>query len=128
MNKENLMIIKKDDRFVITDKDNNIIDDAQGYGYKSKEKAAKALWWKFKGGKDTTADNERKFQTWLKSSEENQLIYNSFINLIEINFKEIAIGETKIDELFNIIETEMNIILSNDVRFSIKKHYQNSKE
>ena len=29
-----------------------IVDDAQGYGYKDKQKATKAMWWKFNGGKE----------------------------------------------------------------------------
>lgn len=38
-------------RFAIADDDGKVVDDAQGYGYTSKLKAAKAMWWKFKGGK-----------------------------------------------------------------------------
>ena len=38
-------------RYVIVDGNGKIVDDAQGYGYKTRQKAAKAMWWKFKGGK-----------------------------------------------------------------------------
>ena len=37
-------------RFAIAEDDGKIVDDAQGYGYRTKEKAVKAMWWKFKGG------------------------------------------------------------------------------
>lgn len=122
MNKEELIIVQKDDRFIIVDKNNNIIDDAQGYGYKTKEKAAKALWWKFKGGKETASDSERKFQTWLKSSEENKTIFETFNSLIDIHFKEIAIGETKLEELFNVVENEMNNKIDDNIKCLILKH------
>ena len=35
-------------RYVIADDDGKIVDDAQGYGYKTKQNAMKAMWWKFK--------------------------------------------------------------------------------
>ena len=34
------------DRYIIVDKDGNIIDDAQGYGFKTIQGAYKALYWK----------------------------------------------------------------------------------
>lgn len=37
-------------RYAIADDDGNVIDDAQGYGYKTPKSAAKAMWWKFKDG------------------------------------------------------------------------------
>ncbi len=39
-------------RFVIVDDDGKIADDAQGYGYKSAEKAERVIWYMFKGGKE----------------------------------------------------------------------------
>ena len=38
-------------RFIIIDEDGVIVDDAQGYGYKTASKAHKAAWYKFNGGK-----------------------------------------------------------------------------
>lgn len=122
MNKEELIIVQKDDRFIIVDKNNNIIDDAQGYGYKTKEIAAKALWWKFKGGKEAVDNSERKFQTWLKSSEENKSMFEMFNSLIDTHFKEIAIGETKLEELFNVVENEMNNKIDDNIKCLILKH------
>ncbi len=122
MNKEELIIVQKDDRFIIVDKNNNIIDDAQGYGYKTKENAAKALWWKFKGGKEAVDNSERKFQTWLKSSEENKSMFEMFNSLIDTHFKEIAIEETKLEELFNVVENEMNNKIDDNIKCLILKH------
>ena len=43
----------KEGRYVIIDENSGeIVDDAQGYGYKDKQKATKAMWWKFSGGKE----------------------------------------------------------------------------
>ena len=43
-------------RYRIEDDEGNIIDDAQGYGYKSRKNAAKVLWYKFKGGREKLND------------------------------------------------------------------------
>lgn len=41
----------KENRFAIFRKDNNeMLDDCQGYGYKTKDAAHKAGWFKFSGG------------------------------------------------------------------------------
>lgn len=34
-------------RYVVTDGNNIVIDDAQGFGFKSREKAWKCYWYKF---------------------------------------------------------------------------------
>ena len=39
---------------VVSVSTNKIIDDAQGYGYKTKQGAEKAMWYKFKDGKSKT--------------------------------------------------------------------------
>lgn len=46
-------------RYRIVDDDGKIMDDAQGYGYKSSTAASKALWYKFKGGRAKMAMDER---------------------------------------------------------------------
>ena len=43
----------KEGRYVIIDENSGeIVDDAQGYGYKDKEKGTKGMWWKFSGKKE----------------------------------------------------------------------------
>ena len=42
---------RPDGRFVINDASGVLLDDAQGYGYKDRQRAEKAAWYKFKGGK-----------------------------------------------------------------------------
>lgn len=39
-------------RFDICDEKGNVIDDAQGHGYKTEQKAHRAAYYKFKGGKE----------------------------------------------------------------------------
>ena len=60
-------------RYIIvsTTEDNKILDDAQGYGYKTSQKAEKAAWYKFKDGKAKTDS--------LKSSAEKFWKTNSSI-------------------------------------------------
>ena len=43
-----------------------MIDDAQGWGYKTKKKATAAMWWKFKGGKQKADQQEKEFKEWKK--------------------------------------------------------------
>ena len=46
------VIQRPDGRFIIVDAfTREVLDDAQGYGYKTKKKATNAGWYKFKGGK-----------------------------------------------------------------------------
>lgn len=49
--KRQMKIVQKNKRFVIADNSGKVVDDAQGWGYKTEEKARKAMWYKFKGGK-----------------------------------------------------------------------------
>jgi hypothetical protein len=101
----------KEGRYVIIDENSGeIIDDAQGYGYKDKQKATKAMWWKFNGGKEKK-DNEKKlFNTWIKT-ETNKIIFNEINNSIEDNFKEIALKEVSVAEIVKEIENQNNIKL-----------------
>lgn len=41
------------------DENDKVVNNAQGYGYKDKQKATKAMWYKFDGGKKKK-DNEKK--------------------------------------------------------------------
>ena len=53
---DTLCVEDEETRYRIEDEDGNIIDDAQGYGYKSRKKAAKALWYMFKDGREKLND------------------------------------------------------------------------
>lgn len=60
------MEIRNKQRFVIFKMGTNeILDDASGYGYSTKEKAQKSAWYKFKGGKEMI---EQASEWWKKQS------------------------------------------------------------
>jgi hypothetical protein len=97
----------KDGRFAIFDSETKkILDDAQGYGYKTKQNALKAMWYKFKGGKEKKDEEKELFNKWIK---ENKKVYNTINDYFESAFKEIARGETTIKEIYQEIEEEFNI-------------------
>ncbi len=49
---------EEESRYRIEDDDGKVIDDAQGYGYKTYQKAIKAMWHKFQGGREKLKDPE----------------------------------------------------------------------
>ena len=100
-----------EERFVIIDDNDKIIDDARGYGYKSKQSAYKVMNYKFKGGKQKkqkTFSEKRKFINQHKDLEK-------FINNIyEINCKEIALGEVSLKDIQKSVKEEFNIDIPED--------------
>jgi hypothetical protein len=72
-------------RFDICDVNGEVIDNAQGYGYKTAQSAHKAASYKFKGGKqkvDTAKASAKAF--W----RNNQDFANKLIYVLEANFKD----------------------------------------
>lgn len=69
--------IKKEKRYIIIKKSTGeVIDDAQGYGYKSQQGAWKALY--FKLNKEKIKDNAIKIHNWWKEHNElNKIIQNN---------------------------------------------------
>ena len=101
-------IIRRDrSRFIIVDSDTGeILDDAQGYGYKTKGNAERAAWYKFKGGKakkDAAKKEANAF--WCKHKDFGKALYK----LYEMWFKEIARGEIDADNETLELAAEMNI-------------------
>jgi len=93
-------------RYAISDDDGKIIDDAQGWGYTSAAKANKAMWYKFKGGKQKIQSKNDKRKSFFKK-------YNGleqFINdIFENNFKEIARGEVTDEDILEEIKNEFGV-------------------
>jgi hypothetical protein len=95
-----------DPRYVIVDDDGKIVDDAQGWGYKSKQKAYKAMWYKFDGGKQKVSE---------KISKKNEFFQKhdglaKFLHKIqENNFKEIARGEVTDEDILAEVKEKFNI-------------------
>jgi len=95
-------------RFAIADDNEKIIDNAQGYGYKTKQGAYRAMWYKFQGGKQKMQINEQKRKQFFKEHKGlEKFIYNIFEN----NFKEIARGEVTDQDILDEIKKEFNVII-----------------
>lgn len=94
-------------RFVIINEETGeLLDDAQGYGYKTVESSNKAMWYKFQDGKlklDTQRDESRKF------FKDNPEILN-YINLTyETHFNQTAFGQIYNPELLDMVEKKFGI-------------------
>jgi hypothetical protein len=78
------------DRFVIVDKNGRVVNDAQGYGYTTKQKAIRAMWYHCGGGKqkiDAIKNEAKKF--WDDHKDAGKYLQE----LYEMNVKEICTGE-----------------------------------
>ena len=105
--RKQVKIIQKNKRFVITD-NGKIIDDAQGWGYKTKEKARKAMWYKFKGGKEKIDQKEKDKRAFFNSHKG----LDKFLHRIwEDNFKEIARGGVTEQDIVDDVKREFGIDL-----------------
>lgn len=62
--------INGEPRYRLEDVYGNVLDDAQGYGYKTQQSASKAGWYKFKGGKETVNTNENLAKKFSKEHPE----------------------------------------------------------
>lgn len=101
-------ILRRDDgRYVITNaKTHEVIDNANSYGYKTRQNAEKAAWYKFKGGK-AKKDHEKREATafWQQHKDFGAAIHAYY----ETCFKEIARGETDPDADLEQLAQEMGV-------------------
>jgi len=100
-------ITEQETRYIIvevgTDK---VLDDAQGYGYKTAQGAHKAGWYKFQKGREQILSKEGTAkQFW----DQNPDAGKEFSTLMEYEFKELARGETTIEEISAVIEKQFAI-------------------
>lgn len=72
-------------RYDIADESGKVIDNAQGYGYKTFQSAQKAAWYKFKGGKQKTDETKKKALAFWKA---NKGFGKELNDWLEWNFKE----------------------------------------
>jgi len=101
-------------RFIIQDEKGNILDDAGGYGFKNKQKAEKAAWYKFSGGKSKINN----IKNWWKTHKE---FHKKVDEYYEWAYKEIANGERETDEDILEIAQEMKI---NDFDIKYLKYFE----
>lgn len=101
-------VIRRDDgRYVITNAaTQEVIDNANGYGYKTRQTAEKAAWYKFKGGK-TKKDAEKREATafWRQHTDFGKAVQEYY----ETWFKAIAYGETDPGADLQALAQEMGV-------------------
>jgi hypothetical protein len=93
-------------RFAIADDNGKIVDDAQGYGYKTAQKAHKAMWYKFGGGKQKIQSKKDKKRSFLKQHPGLEKFID---NITEDNFKEIARGEVTDQDILDEIKEKFGV-------------------
>ena len=108
-------------RFAIADLSGKIIDDAQGYGYKTAQSAHKAASWKLKGGKEKDASQKSDYRKWLKENHAHKAAIETFNDYVEWNVKEIARKEITLDDLWKTVEGEYGISIPDFVRKQVEK-------
>lgn len=94
--------IPPETRWIIVDVNDKPLDDASGYGYKTKQNALKAGWYKFQGGKNKIND----IKAWWK---QQKAFSNRLNRFQEDNFKEIAYDQINFEEEAIRIAQEMNV-------------------
>lgn len=94
--------IPSEARWIITDANDKLIDDAGGYGYKTKQNALKAGWYKFQGGKGKIND----IKSWWKR---NKAFSRRLYRFQEDYFKEIAYDQINFEEEAIKIAKEMKV-------------------
>jgi hypothetical protein len=101
------VIRRADGRYVITNgATQEVLDTANGYGYKTRQSAEKAAWYKFKGGK-AKKDTEQRAATafWRQHADFGKAVQEYY----ETCFKEIARGETDPDADLVQLAQEMGV-------------------
>ena len=94
--------IPPETRWIIVDSNNKLLDDAGGYGYKTKQNALKAGWYKFQGGRNKIDD----IKAWWKRNK----AFSNRLNKFQLNwFKEIARDEVNFEEEAVKISKEMGV-------------------
>jgi hypothetical protein len=109
-----------DDRYAIVDDTGVIIDDAQGYGYKNKPGAYRAMAYKFQGGKEKKALQKKKFKDWKKENPVHVEIIGRYYAMVEINAKPLARREFKLSDIWAELEHNHNVQIPDYVKKELK--------
>jgi hypothetical protein len=101
-------IKKVDTRFIIVEKETgNLLDDAQGYGYKTARGAHKAGWYKYQRGKEKiTSEKSDAKKFWKQHSDIKQEV----IQMLENSVKEICRGEITETEIISDLEKHYGFV------------------
>ena len=96
--------INGQNRYVIVNDNGDVVDDAQGYGYKTYQNATKVIWYRSKKGK-SKINRGKKF--WKKNPDVKEWIDD----IISINFKEISRNEVSYEDIRKEAEEKFNIYI-----------------
>jgi hypothetical protein len=91
-------------RFIVVDDEGLVIDDAQGYGFKTASGAHKAIWYTLGGGKEKVNNHKKEFEKFKKSNKKLML---DFERTLELNFKENIDVTEVLADLEKKYETEI---------------------
>lgn len=96
---------KNDDRYVVTDLDGNVLDDCQGYGFKSEDSAYKSYVYEISGNQVLNSSNQKKkaINDWCDNNSEFCEKINQIFKIIDIK----TLSEIDAEKLMNIL-FEMN--------------------
>jgi hypothetical protein len=94
------------------DKNNEVVLDGNGYGYKTAQSAHIALNYILKG-KAARNQNMNNFRKW---KDENPEIFKAFNTIVEINMRELAHGEITIDDIFKELEENYTVSIAKTIR------------
>ena len=108
-------------RYAIADSTGNIIDNAQGYGFKTRQKAYLAMQWKFNGGSDRAANNKESFNSWVNLEPIHKEVIKRYNNLMDIHAIEISQGETEMSEIWDCIKEEYPIDIPEYIKKELAK-------
>ena len=103
-------IVKGNNRFVIINEENNeIVDDGNGFGYKTLSSCDKALWYKFKKGKEKIEERKLEIKTFYNEHPEIRKY------ILDVYKKEeLFYSESVILYLIELVEKKFGIILPID--------------
>lgn len=108
MDKEDLKITPNNkNRFHITNSKGEVIDDANGFGFKTRKSASKALWYKFKNGKEKIKKEKSDLDKLLEK-ENYKKMKEEIENTMEWNFKDLGMGIITIEDIFDSVEKEFD--------------------
>jgi hypothetical protein len=96
-------------RYVIVEKGTEkVLDDAQGYGYKTAEGAHKAGWFKFqRGNKKIASDKTAAKKFWKQHPD----IKKEFVQSLEYGVKELSRGEITEAGIISDLEKQFGIVI-----------------
>ena len=120
-NIEYKIVYFKDGRYAIANNNDIIIDDAQGYGYKTKQKAILAANWKYKGGREKSNKQKDLYKAWIKENDINSKIIEKYNDELMINVKELCRGEITIKYIWGLLENDFNTKIPEYVKLYVNK-------